>query len=256
MSIPCRLQYSSEGELHTYDSDEDLITSGHSTSECCNAMQDWYSEYKSYSCLSIQTVSNSEEEDDYPSAQSVSDSESKEEDNEEELMLSLSECLGVIKDTPNFVTYQSPPALRKSSRKITCPPQTEKDNRCFVVRVSINNLKAVVLLDSGCMLVSTSPEFMTSASLKAHELEEQVPLQLETVGSHSKINFGLFTNFKISETSGKHYFNVVNINRYNAILGTVFMRKYGMALDFEYNEVCIKGKCLNPVIKKDSTIRE
>jgi hypothetical protein len=255
MSVPYGSQYSLEGELHTYDSDKDLLTSGCSTSECCNAMQDGYSEYKSDDCLSMWMASEEEEEDDYPSVQSVLDSNSKE-DNEEELMLLLSEHSGVIKDTPNFVTYQGPLALMKSPRKITCPPWTEKDNRCFMARMNINNLEAVVLLGSACTSDSISPEFMTSANLKVHKLEEQVPLQLGMVGSHSKISFGLFTNFKIGEISGKHYFDVVNIDRYNAILGTVFMRKYGVVLDFEHDEVHIKGKCLDTVIEKERMIHQ
>ncbi|KAF8219179.1 hypothetical protein L208DRAFT_1342491, partial [Tricholoma matsutake] len=77
-------------------------------------------------------------------------------------------------------------------------------------------------------------------------------LQLGTVGSRSKINFGLFTNFEISGVVNTHYFDVVNINRYDAILGTVFMRKHGIVLDFERDEVHIKGKHLNTKPESDN----
>jgi hypothetical protein len=103
---------------------------------------------------------------------------------------------------------------------------------------------------------SISPEFATSVNIKAHKLEEQVPLQLGTVGSHSRINFGLFAEFKIGEILNKHYFDVVNIDQYDVILGTVFMRKYGMVLDFELNEVHIKEKRLDTVIEKESTVQQ
>ncbi|KAF8237725.1 hypothetical protein L208DRAFT_1246154 [Tricholoma matsutake] len=101
----------------------------------------------------------------------------------------------------------------------------------------LHNLKAYILLDSGCTTNSISPEFTMSVNLKAHELEEPVPLQLGTVGGRSKINFGLFTNFEIGGVVNTHYFNVVNIDRYDAILGTMFMRKHGIVLDFELDEV-------------------
>ncbi|KAF8221800.1 hypothetical protein L208DRAFT_1326009 [Tricholoma matsutake] len=104
----------------------------------------------------------------------------------------------------------------------------------------LHNLKAYVLLDSGCTTDSISPEFAMSANLKAHGLEEPVPLQLGTVGSHSKINFGLFTDFEIGGVVNTHYFDVVNIDRYDAILGTVFMRKHGIVLDFECDEVHVE----------------
>ncbi|KAF8231797.1 hypothetical protein L208DRAFT_1275090 [Tricholoma matsutake] len=121
----------------------------------------------------------------------------------------------------------------------------------------LHNLEAYILLNSGCTTNSILPEFTMSVNLKAHELEEPVPLQLGTVGSCSKINFGLFTDFEIGGVVNTHYFDVVNIDRYDAILGTVFMRKHGIVLDFERDEVCIKGKRLDtayskgPLSKKD-----
>jgi hypothetical protein len=117
--------------------------------------------------------------------------------------------------------------LRKSSKKITHPPWSEKENRCFIMKMMLHGLEAYMLLDSGCMSDSISLEFATSVNLKVHELEEPVPLQLGTIGSRSKINFRLFSKFKHGKTEGKHYFDVVNIDRYDSILGTVFMRKHG-----------------------------
>jgi hypothetical protein len=120
----------------------------------------------------------------------------------------------------------------------------------------LHGLEAYMLLDSGCTSDSISPEFATSANLKVHELEEPVPLQLGTVGSCSKINFGLFTEFKLGKTEGKHYFNVVNIDRYDAILGTVFMRKHGISLDFDLDEVRVKEKPLDTIVEGESTFRQ
>ena len=95
-----------------------------------------------------------------------------------------------------------------------------------------------------------------SANLKAHELEEPVPLQLGTVGSRSKINFGLFADFELGSKKGSHYFDVVNIDRYDVILGTMFMRKHGVALDFDLDEVRVRGKVLDTVVESESTIRQ
>jgi hypothetical protein len=83
-----------------------------------------------------------------------------------------------------------------------------------------------------------------------------VPLQLGTVGSCSKINFGLFTDFEIGRIKGNHYFDVVNIDKYDVILGTVFMRKHGIILDFERDEVHVKGKVLETVIEGESTFQQ
>ncbi|KAF8237481.1 hypothetical protein L208DRAFT_1247562 [Tricholoma matsutake] len=111
----------------------------------------------------------------------------------------------------------------------------------------LHNLEAYILLNSGCTTDSISPEFAMSVNSKAHELEEPVPLQLCTVGSCLKINFGLFTDFEIGGVVNTHYFDVVNIDRYDAILGTMFMRKHGIVLDFERDEVCAEIKEVDDV---------
>ncbi|KAF8219199.1 hypothetical protein L208DRAFT_1182919, partial [Tricholoma matsutake] len=105
----------------------------------------------------------------------------------------------------------------------------------------IHGLEANVLLDSGCTSNSVSPEFTMAANLKVHELEEPMPLQLGMVGSHSKINFGLFADFELDKLKDNHYFDVINIDRYDAIVGTVFMQKYGIVLDFKWDKVRLQG---------------
>ncbi|KAF8238051.1 hypothetical protein L208DRAFT_1243969 [Tricholoma matsutake] len=117
----------------------------------------------------------------------------------------------------------------------------------------IHSLEANVLLDSGCTSDSVSPEFTVSANLKVHELEELIPLQLGMVKSRSKINFGLFSDFELQDLRGNHYFDVVNLNRYDTIIGTMFMRKHGIVLDFEHDEVCLKGKAVPTIIESERT---
>jgi hypothetical protein len=158
----------------------------------------------------------------------VSDSEEESEDKSEKA-LTFSEGLGVMMDNlfTNKPCFKGISTLRKSSKNISHPPQSKKDNQCFIVKMKLYNLEPFVHLNSGCMSDSVSPEFTMSANLKAHELKEPMPLQLGTVDSHSNINFGLFADFEISKTKDNHYFDVVNI----------FMRKHGITLDFEHNKV-------------------
>jgi hypothetical protein len=217
-ATPVGSQYSSDGELYNYKSEYGSSSHEHSASERFSAIQEVQSKYYSDSCPSAQAVSDSEDSDDEPDIREFSP---------------FRERLGVMVDNlfKAKAKFRGPPISRKSSKKIACPPRTEKDNRCFIAKMKLHNLEAYVLLDSGCTSDSISPEFATSTSLKVHELEEPVPLQLGTVGSRLKINFGLFTNFEIGRIKGNHYFDVVNIDRYDVILGTVFMRKHGIILD-------------------------
>jgi hypothetical protein len=52
------------------------------------------------------------------------------------------------------------------------------------------------------------------------------------------------TCIKYGPVDASHYFDVVNIDRYDVILGTVFMRKHGIVLDFGKDQVRMGDKML------------
>ena len=63
------------------------------------------------------------------------------------------------------------------------------------------------------------------------------------------INYGTHATIKIGCKVVEEYFNITNIEHYNVILGTPFLRKMGIALDFRSpgmaqigNEVIPTGK--------------
>ena len=80
--------------------------------------------------------------------------------------------------------------------------------------------------------------------LKVHQLMEQIPIQLGTKGSKSQINHGMKACIKIGTVDNYHYFNIININRYDIIIGMVFMKQHGIMLDFEKDQVRMRGKNL------------
>ena len=131
---------------------------------------------------------------------------------------------------------------RVSTCSVARPTRQGRDNRCLVGMVIINGHQALTLFDSGSTSDSIAPEFARVTNLKVYPLLNPVNLQLGTVGSRSHINYGAFTSVKYASISAeKEYVDVVNIDRYDAVLGTVFMRKYGISLDFEKGVVCIRG---------------
>jgi hypothetical protein len=137
-----------------------------------------------------------------------------------------------------------PITLCKSSQKLTWPVREPKENQCFVTLVEIHGQPAVALLDSGCTTDAILPELANVMRMKVHELTEQVPLQLGMAWSQSKINYGVNTHIVYGPIKMDHYFDVININRYDAILGTLFMHRHGIVLDFKLNQVRRKNKQL------------
>ena len=74
--------------------------------------------------------------------------------------------------------------------------------------------------------------FVRVANLAAFELANPIGLQLGCVGSRSKVNFGLRTDVSIGPTVVDTYFDVVNIDHYEVILGCPFMIMNNVSMDF------------------------
>jgi len=77
------------------------------------------------------------------------------------------------------------------------------------------------------------------------QLENPVTLQLGTVGSQSMINFGAWTRLKLGTIKEDNtYIDIVNLDRYDMIISTPFMRKHGLVLDFDKDLLYVRGKAM------------
>lgn len=66
-------------------------------------------------------------------------------------------------------------------------------------------------------------------------------MQLGTVGSKSTVNFGAEVQVVTAGLYSETYVDIVNLDRYNMIIGMPFMRTNKVLLDFERNKVIING---------------
>lgn len=103
----------------------------------------------------------------------------------------------------------------------------------LAAEVEINGVKAFTLFDSGSTTDSITPEFAFATKAKQITLDEQVVLQLGCVGSRSKICYGTKVPVKIGKLVEDTYFDLVNLDRYDCIIGTPFLNRYGVSLDFK-----------------------
>jgi len=74
-----------------------------------------------------------------------------------------------------------------------------------------------------------SPEFTTVAKAPAIKLQEQMMLQLAVTGSRLKINYGTWVPMEFGPIHAEVYFDIVNIEGYDAILGTPFLWEHGVS---------------------------
>ena len=135
------------------------------------------------------------------------------------------------------------------SRHREQPTQPHTDNHTLVGYWEINGVKAHCLLDSRSEGVFLSPEFTQAMGNKTFALEMPIALQLACISSRSMINYRTHVTIKLGCKVVEEYFDIANVEHYDAILGTPFLRKMGIVLHFRSpgmawigNEVIPTGK--------------
>ena len=89
-----------------------------------------------------------------------------------------------------------------------------------------------------------SPVVAYIAQSDCINLTEQMGLQLGTKNSRTKITHGTRARLKVGQVDEQHYFDVVDIDRYNVILGTPFFSRHNVELDFKHRRILIDGKTI------------
>ncbi|KAJ3776556.1 hypothetical protein FB446DRAFT_700669 [Lentinula raphanica] len=153
---------------------------------------------------------------------------------------------------------QLKPTKLRTNQNGKRPLRKAEQNRCLCAFVEINGFQALTLFDSGSTADAISPDYAKVARMKVFQLDNPVTLQLGTKGSRSRISFGCVTPYtvkggKVGDVTGEDYFDVANIDRYDAVVGTVFMRKHGIALDFQHNSIRMHGKPIPTLTEGDET---
>jgi hypothetical protein len=156
--------------------------------------------------------------------------------------LKKTHSLRLIKEQDNESVFRA--ATRHRPTDIMQRPRIGKRAQdCLTAYVTVNGVKALALFDSGSTTVSVSPEFVTVAKIATHPLKNPVTLQLGCVGSRSKINFGCNIEISFAKLVNEPiYADVVNIERYDMVIGTPFLHQFRCMLDFESNTIVVNNQ--------------
>ncbi|KAI0324782.1 hypothetical protein GY45DRAFT_1262165 [Cubamyces sp. BRFM 1775] len=108
--------------------------------------------------------------------------------------------------------------------------------------LNINGLGALTLCDAGSTTEMLSNDFAQVAHCDIIRLENPAILQLGCAGSRSRINYGTRAPVTLGTFGTEVYFDIANLDRYDVVLGTPFLRRFGVMLDFKNNCVHIDGQ--------------
>ena len=108
-----------------------------------------------------------------------------------------------------------------------------RDRRCLVAEVDVDGVAALTLFDSGSQVDAISPDFARALQLDHFKLERTMPLQLGTKGSHATFSYEVEPALSYKGASfGTRRIDVINIDRYDLLLGAPFFNQHGVVLDF------------------------
>jgi hypothetical protein len=117
-----------------------------------------------------------------------------------------------------------------------------RDRRCLIAEIEVDGVPALTLFDSGSQVDAISPDFARALQLDFFKLDRTMALQLGTKGSHATFSYEVQPTLSYERTSfGTKKIDVINIDRYELLLGAPFFNHYGAVLDFQNRVVHIGG---------------
>jgi hypothetical protein len=141
--------------------------------------------------------------------------------------------------------------IGKSTTPKPRPCISKKETRPLMVKVNIGGLDAITLIDTGSTLDAITPEFAELSKQKLFEFSESLPLQLGCKGSRSKTSFGAESQLKLGPIDHLHYWDVVNLDKYDAILGIPAMNKYSIVADPANGRIPIKDHIFSSLTEEE-----
>src|ERR1700722_19721550 len=128
------------------------------------------------------------------------------------------------------------------------PKRVNGEDICLAAYVSINGIRAYTLFDSGSTTDAMSPDLARVAELPLLALDEPVMLQLGCSGSRSKVNFTTTAMINFELVHVLTFLDIGNLDKYDCILGTLFMTKHKIVLDLGSHEIIIHSKMCIPAL--------
>ncbi|KIJ60874.1 hypothetical protein HYDPIDRAFT_177272 [Hydnomerulius pinastri MD-312] len=129
------------------------------------------------------------------------------------------------------------PALQRNSA-------TPKDfkrviPRPVVIVVQVNGRPARALVDTGSLSDFMSSTLTEQIHAPRIELAKPLSVQLAVQGSRSKVNYGTKVTFEYQTIRSERYFDIINLQNYDLILGTPFLFQHKVMVGFNESRVVI-----------------
>lgn len=129
----------------------------------------------------------------------------------------------------------------KSFDKDAQPTRSPLSQQLVTILTVVNGTMALTCIDTGSTVDAITPEMVQVSKMQTFKLANPLPLQLACRGSRSKLQYGVNALIKADTHSAHEFLDVVNLDRYDCVLGIPFLRKHGAIVNLKENWISING---------------
>jgi hypothetical protein len=149
--------------------------------------------------------------------------------------------------------WASTPTIRNKDRDA----KTLGRGRCLTSLLNINGVDAFLCWDSGSELDAISPDFVRATDIKYRKKETPVKIRLGTKGTSSTSSYEADVTLGFKPKPLPHTVDLVNLDRWDMILGATFFHKYGVVLDFKNRTITFGNTTIQALSKdEEATVRK
>ena len=130
---------------------------------------------------------------------------------------------------------------------------TRRVPKPLVIEILVQGKPVCALLDTGCMADFLSTTVVDQLRLKKEVLAKPLPVQLAVHGSRSKINCSSTVEITYQDIKCLRRFDIVNLDDYDAILGTPFIFQHKVAISLNPTRIAIGSPNPLPIAGEDAT---
>jgi hypothetical protein len=116
---------------------------------------------------------------------------------------------------------------------------TRRVPKPIVIMAHVNGQPVHALVDCGSLGDFISSALADQLCVSKIELEKLLSVQLAVQGLRTKVNFGCKNNFQYASIVEERYFDIVNVDGYDLILGTPFLFQHQVSLAFNDTRIVI-----------------
>ena len=117
--------------------------------------------------------------------------------------------------------------------------------------VKINGIEAYMWWDTGSELDTISPDFTQATGIKPKPKESTLRIHLGTKGSSASTSYEVTPILDLGNTRINHMLDVVNLDRWDLLLGNPFCNQYGVVLNYKNCTIHFSNTMINALLHEE-----